>query len=75
MEIEYRKKKIKISVFDSESDHITEKKLDFIKKMEQKKINPNLVNKYSKIWVNIKYKKCVYDKGIYKFLKSIDPDI
>ena len=43
--------------------------------MEQKKINPNLVNKYSKIWVNIKYKKCVYDKGIYKFLKSIDSDI
>tara|TARA_B110000908_G_C10267311_1_gene465624 strand:- start:9727 stop:9954 length:228 start_codon:yes stop_codon:yes gene_type:complete len=75
MEIEYNNKKIKISSFESESDYIKSKKLEFIKKMETKKIHPNLVNKYSKIWVNIKYKKCFYDKSIFNFIKSIDSNI
>ena len=68
-------RKIKISNFDSESENIMNQKLEFIKKMEEKNINHNLVNKYSKIWVNIKFKKCFYDKSIFKFIKSIDSKI
>ena len=75
MEIEYMNRKIKISNFDSESENIMNQKLEFIKKMEEKNINHNLVNKYSKIWVNIKFKKCFYDKSIFKFIKSIDSEI
>jgi len=75
MEIEYNNKKIKISSFESESQNIKNQKLDFIKKMENKGINANLVNKYSKIWVNIKFKKCFYDKNVFKFIKSIDKSI
>lgn len=75
MEIEYLNRKIKISNFESESENIMNQKLEFIKKMEEKNINYNLVNKYSKIWVNIKFKKCFYDKSIFKFIKSIDSEI
>ena len=75
MEIEYNNKKIKISNFESESENVRNQKLAFIKKMEEKGIKYNLVNKYSKIWVNIKFKKCFYDKSIFKFIKSIDKSI
>lgn len=75
MEIEYNKKKIKISSFESESENVRNQKLAFIKKMEKKGIQYNLVNKYSKIWVNIKFKKCFYDKNVFKFIKNIDKSI
>lgn len=75
MEIEYNKKKIIISSFESESENVRNQKLEFIKKMEKKGIQYNLVNKYSKIWVNIKFKKCFYDKNVFKFIKNIDKSI
>ena len=75
MEIEYNNKKIKISNFESESNNVRQQKLEFIKKMEEKGIKASLVNKYSKIWVNIKFKKCFYDKSIFKFIKNIDDSI
>lgn len=75
MEIEYNKKKIIISSFESESENVRNQKLAFIKKMEKKGIQYNLVNKYSKIWVNIKFKKCFYDKSVFKFIKNIDKSI
>ena len=75
MEFKYNNKKIILSTFDSESENIKQNKIKFIKKMEKKQINANLVNKYSKIWVNIKYKKCVYNKDIFNFIKNIDNSI
>ena len=72
MEIEYNNSKIKISHFDSESQNILSQKLEFIKKMEKNGINKNLVNKYSKLWVNITFKNCFYDKSIFNFIKKID---
>ena len=59
----------------SESENVRNQKLEFIKKMEKKGIQYNLVNKYSKIWVNIKFKKCFYDKNVFKFIKNIDKSI
>ena len=72
MEIEYNNSKIKISHFDSESQNVLNQKLQFIKKMEKQGISNHLVNKYAKLWVNIKFKNCFYDKSIYNFIKKID---
>lgn len=72
MEIEYCNSKIKISHFASESENILNQKIKFIRKMEKKGINKNLVNKYAKLWVNITFKKCFYDKSIFNFIKKID---
>lgn len=72
MEIEYNKSKIKISHFDSESQNVLNQKLQFIKKMEEQGISKHLVNKYAKLWVNIKFKNCFYDKSIYNFIRKID---
>lgn len=72
MEIEYNNNKIKISHFDSESQNVLNQKLQFIKKMEEQGIDKHLVNKYAKLWVNIKFKNCFYDKSIYNFIRKID---
>tara|TARA_B100000768_G_C11281643_1_gene378977 strand:+ start:1898 stop:2131 length:234 start_codon:yes stop_codon:yes gene_type:complete len=72
MEIEYNNSKIKIAHFDSESKNILNQKLDFIKKMEKHGVDKQLVNKYSKLWVNITFKNCFYDRSIFNFIKKID---
>tara|TARA_B110000977_G_scaffold196150_1_gene275941 strand:- start:113 stop:346 length:234 start_codon:yes stop_codon:yes gene_type:complete len=72
MEVNYNNSKIKISHFDSESNNILNKKLEFIKKMEKEGVEKHLVNKYSKLWVNITFKHCFYDKSIFNFIKKID---
>jgi len=75
MKIKYLNKNIIISSFDNEPENLIKKKLEFIKKMENKKIDSNLVNKYSKIWINIKFKKCKYQSNIYNYIKKIDKTI
>lgn len=75
MKIKYLNKEIKLTEFDCEPDNLMKSKINFIKKMEKEKINPNLVNKYSKIWINIKYRKCKYPSNIYYFIKKFDSTI
>ncbi len=75
MKIKYLNKEIKLTEFDCEPDNLMESKINFIKEMEKEKINPNLVNKYSKIWINIKYRKCKYPSSIYYFIKKFDSTI
>lgn len=70
--IKYNGENKKIKKFISESEFIFNEKLNFIKKLEDKNIDFKHVEKYSKIWVNIKFKKCKYNKKIYIFLKKID---
>lgn len=74
-EINYLGKKHKIVKFLSESENIFNKRLEFIKKMEKDKIEFKLVDKYSKIWSNIKYKNCKYMKKIYLLIKKYDKSI
>ena len=73
--IKYLKKKEKIKKFYSESNYIFNERLNFIKKMEKDNIEFKLANKYSKIWNNIKFKKCKYQKAIYIFIKKYDKSI
>lgn len=74
-EITYLKKNEKIKQFYSESDYIFNERLKFIKKLEKDNIEFKLANKYSKIWNNIKFKKCKYQKSIYIFIKKYDKSI
>lgn len=74
-EITYLGKKNKLIKFLSESEYVFNQRLEFIKKLEGKKIDFILADKYSKIWSNIKFKKCKYQKKIYLLIKSVDNSI
>ena len=75
-EITYLGKKNKLIKFLSESEYVFNQRLDFIRKIEKKrKIDFKLADKYSKIWSNIKFKKCRYQKKIYLLIKSVDNSI
>jgi len=63
--IDYLKKKEKMTKFFSESEDIFKKRLEFMKKLEKKNIKFKEAEKYSKIWSNIKFKDCKYQKKIY----------
>jgi hypothetical protein len=72
MKVKYLGNDIEITIFESDSDTIIEKKLEFIKKLEENNINPNLVNKYTKLWYYIKYKHCKYPSNTFNFIKKFD---
>ena len=74
-EITYLGKKNKLRKFLSESEYVFNQRLEFIKKVEGKKVDFKLADKYSKIWSNIKFKKCRYQKKIYLLIKSVDNSI
>lgn len=70
--IKYLNKTETIIKFYSESESIFNQRINFIKKVEKKKIKFKEALKYSKIWSNIKFKECKYNKKVY--LKVIDFD-
>jgi len=74
-EIKYLGKNEKLIKFFSESENVFEKRLEFIKKLEKDKIDFKQSEKYSKIWCNMKYKKCKYQKKIYFFIKKYDKSL
>jgi hypothetical protein len=75
MKVKYLGNDIEITIFDSDSDNIIQKKLDFIKKLEENNINPLLVNKYTKLWYYIKYKHCKYPVNTFNLIKKFDNSI
>jgi hypothetical protein len=75
LEISYLGKKENIIKFDSESDMRFLERLDFLKKLEQKKIVWKDANKYSKLWYNIKYNKVKYSSDLYKIIISFDSSL
>jgi hypothetical protein len=75
MKVKYLGNDIEITIFESDSDTIIEKKLEFIKKLEENNIHSNLVNKYTKLWYYIKYKHCKYPSNTFNFIKKIDSSI
>jgi hypothetical protein len=75
MKINYLGTVIDITIFESDSDNIINKKLEFIKKLEENNINPNLVNKYTKLWYYMKYKHCKYPSNTYNLIKKYDNNI
>jgi hypothetical protein len=75
MKVTYLDTTIDITIFESDSDTIINKKLEFIKKLEENNIHPNLVNKYTKLWYYIKYKHCKYPINTYNLIKKYDNSI
>ena len=75
LEIIYLGKKENIIKFDSESDTRFLERLEFLKKLEQKKIVWKDANKYSKLWYNIKYNKVKYSADLYKIIISFDSSL
>lgn len=57
----YNNKKIEVLQYTSESNTQFNKRLLFIKKMEQENISSKEAIRLSKIWYCIYYKKCEYD--------------
>ena len=65
IEIEYLENKVLILQYLSESNNQFKKRLDYIKKLEKKKIIWKEANILSKLWYFIKFKKCKYAPEIY----------
>ena len=63
--ITYLGNTVKIIHYLSESEEQFNSKLEFIKKLEKQNISWKEANKLSKIWYNIKYKKCKYPYELY----------
>ena len=59
-EIEYLGQKVKVLQYLSESNYVFKKKLEYIKKLEEKKIEWKEANRLSKIWYCEKFKNCEY---------------
>jgi hypothetical protein len=75
MKINYLGNDIEITIFENDSDNIISKKLEFIKKLEDNNVKPNLVNKYTKLWYYMKYKHCKYPINTYLLIKKYDNNI
>ena len=60
-------KEYNILKFDSESDVIFNDRIEFIKKIISKYGIKDAI-KLSKVYANIKYKKCKYDKKTYSLI-------
>jgi len=72
IEINYMGQSVNVLQYLSESTNQFEKKLDFIKKMENKEVNWKDANRLSKIWYCIKYRSCRYSPEVYHNVMSYD---
>jgi len=73
--IKYLENNIKIKKFFSESDFIFNERLKFINILEKNNFEWKEAIRLSKIWANIKFKKCKYTKKIYDKIKKYDKSI
>lgn len=73
-EISFKNKKYNIDRFYSESDSRFDARIKFIKKI-QNKFEWKEALRLSKVWSNIKFKKCKYMKKLYLKIKSLDKSI
>ena len=68
--IKYNNKDETIIQFLSESDEYFNSRLEVLKKLEEDKIEWKDALKFSKIYANVKYKKCKYNPQIYHLIKK-----
>ena len=68
--IKYNNKDVSITQFLSESDEQFEARLELITKLEQDNIEWKEALKMSKIYSNIKFKKCKYSPQVYYSIKK-----
>jgi len=74
MNIEFNTNKCVLHQFDSESNSIFKQRIKFIQENLTKMKWKEAV-KMSKIWSNIKFKKCRYHPKIYYSIKKFDNSI
>lgn len=69
-QIKYLNKNINITQFLCESDEQFNSRLELIKKLEEKNIEWKQAQKLSKIYYNVKFKKCRYSPIVYNMIKD-----
>ena len=65
IEIEYLGNKVLVLQYLSESNYIFNKRLEYIRKLEERNIIWKEANTLSNLWYFIKFKKCKYAPEIY----------
>jgi hypothetical protein len=65
IKISYLGKDEKVLQYLSESDNQFNQRMNYIRKLESKNIVWKEANTLSKLWYNIKFKKCKYATEIY----------
>jgi len=68
--ITYLNKSESIVKFFTESDEIFNLRLELLKKLELEKIPYKDALKLTKIYINVKYKKCKYNPQLYHSIKK-----
>ena len=68
--ITYLDTEIELVQWLSESDAQFKKRLEYIRKLEQKKVSPNEAIKLSNVWYCITFKNCKYNKELHNKVKS-----
>ncbi len=69
-QIKYLDKNIEITQYLCESDDQFLSRIELIKKLEEKKIDYKQALKLSKIYYNIKFKKCKYTPVVYNMIRN-----
>jgi hypothetical protein len=69
-QIKYLNKNVNITQYLCESDEQFNSRLELIKKLEEKKIEWKQAQKLSKIYYNVKFKKCRYSPIVYNMIKD-----
>lgn len=59
-----------ITKYFSESDEIFNDRIELLKKLELEKIPYKDALKLTKIYINVKYKKCKYNPQLYHLIKK-----
>lgn len=69
-QIKYLNKNVNITQYLCESDEQFNSRLELIKKLEEKNIEWKQAQKLSKIYYNVKFKKCRYSPIVYNMIKD-----
>jgi len=69
-QIKYLNKNVNITQFLCESDEQFNSRLELIKKLEEKNIEWKQAQKLSKLYYNVKFKKCRYSPIVYNMIKD-----
>jgi len=69
-QIKYLNKNVDITQYLCESDEQFNYRLELIKKLEEKNIEWKQALKLSKIYYNVKFKKCRYSPIVYNMIKD-----
>lgn len=70
--IKYNGEIVTLDQLKSESNERFDMKVQFVRKLEEKKYEWKDVKRLTNYWYNIKFNKCKYDKEVYDLIMSLD---